>query len=143
MALTPAERVLRSRMASHASWANTTDPVARTAPARDASRASLINRFERQVDPDGTLPEEERARRAEHARKQYFTQLALKSVGSRRRAAEARRDAAKLDGDADAAETELNAAKAELGSVGPNDAAGHRMTSTEQRAAAGTANVVA
>ena len=136
MALTPAERVLRSRMASHASWANTTNPVARTAPARDASRASLINRFNRQVDPDGTLPEEERARRAEHALKQYFAQLAFKSVSSRRRAAEARRDAAELDSDADAAEAELD-------SAGPGDAAGHRMTSTEQRAAAGTADVVA
>jgi len=41
-------------------------------------------RFEREVDPDGTLPPEERARRAEHKRKAYFARLALKSAKARR-----------------------------------------------------------
>jgi hypothetical protein len=78
---TPQERSLAARIASHASWANTTDPAARTAPARKA----LLDRFEREVDPDGTLPPAERARRAEHAKKVYFTRLALASAKARRK----------------------------------------------------------
>lgn len=81
MALTPEQRSLRARLASHSSWANTTDPSARTAPARAASNA----RFEKEVDPDGVLPPAERARRAEHARKAYFARLALKSAQARSR----------------------------------------------------------
>jgi hypothetical protein len=46
-----------------------------------------MDRFERQVDPDGTLKPEERARRAGHARKAYFTRLALRSAQARRQAA--------------------------------------------------------
>lgn len=38
-------------LAVHASWAQTIDRSARTAPARRAA----LERFERQVDPDGTL----------------------------------------------------------------------------------------
>ncbi|MEJ7703485.1 MAG: hypothetical protein WKF47_07410 [Geodermatophilaceae bacterium] len=78
--LTPAQRTLRARLAAHTSWANTADPAARTAPARAASLA----RFEREVDPDGNLNPAERARRADHARKAYFTRLALKSAQARR-----------------------------------------------------------
>lgn len=77
--LTPAERSLRSRAAAHRSWANTTDPAARTAPARQ----SFLNRFEREVDPEGVLPLTDRARRAEHARKAYFARLALASAKAR------------------------------------------------------------
>lgn len=51
-------------------------------PARDASPGSL-NWHERQVDPDGVLDPAERARRAEHARRAYFTGLALKSAKAR------------------------------------------------------------
>lgn len=80
MPLTPAERSLRSRLAAHASWARTSDATARTEPGRQAMR----DKFEREVDPDGTLPPEERARRAEHARKAHFTRLALKSAQARR-----------------------------------------------------------
>jgi hypothetical protein len=97
--LTPAERKLRAKIAAHASWAATSDPSARTAPGR----AAALERFERQVDPDGTLPPAERARRAEHARKAYFAGLALKS-------ARARRGAADLAAEAAAAEAELAAA---------------------------------
>src|SRR5262249_41219444 len=45
--LTPEQRSLRARLASHASWARTDDPSARTAPARSA----FFHRFEQQVDP--------------------------------------------------------------------------------------------
>jgi hypothetical protein len=47
-----------------------------TQPARQA----FINRFEREVDPDGSLSPQERANGAEHARKAYFLDLALKSA---------------------------------------------------------------
>jgi hypothetical protein len=81
--LTSSERSLRARLASHASWAKTPDPAVRTAPAR----AAALARFEREVDPDAVLPLAERQRRAEHARKAYFTSLALKSARARRRGA--------------------------------------------------------
>lgn len=80
--LTPQERATRARIAAHVSWANTEDPAARTAKARQAA----LDRFERAVDPDGTLSKAERARRAEHARRAYFLSLALKSSQARRRA---------------------------------------------------------
>jgi hypothetical protein len=81
MPLPPPERAIRARIAAHVSWANTPDPSARTA----AGRAAFLDRFEKQVDPDGTLSPDERARRAEHARKAYFASLALKSAQARRR----------------------------------------------------------
>jgi hypothetical protein len=76
-----ADRSLIARLAAHESWARTTDPSARTAPARRA----LLDRFERQVDPDAVLPAAERARRAGHARKAYFARLALRSAQARRK----------------------------------------------------------
>src|SRR3712207_4452641 len=76
-----ADRSLIARLAAHESWADTADPSARTAPARRA----LLDRFERQVDPDGVLSSADRARRAGHARKAYFTRLALRSAQARRK----------------------------------------------------------
>lgn len=81
MTLTPAERVLRSKMAAHRSWANTEDRTARTAKARQAA----ADRFEKQIDPEGKLPTEERAKRAESARKAFYAEMAFKSARSRRR----------------------------------------------------------
>jgi hypothetical protein len=78
--LTPAQRSLRARIAAHASWANTSDRSARTAAARKAA----LDRFERQVDPDGVLPAEERTQRAASARKAHFARLALLSARARR-----------------------------------------------------------
>lgn len=72
---------MRARLAAHAGWANTADPSTRTQPGRDA----FLKRFEREVDPDGVLPAAERVRRAEHARKAYFTRLAFQSAKVRRR----------------------------------------------------------
>ena len=77
--LTPEQRALRARIAAHSLHAKVADPSAHTAPARRA----FLDRFEREVDPEGTLPPEERARRAEHARKAYFAALALKSARAR------------------------------------------------------------
>lgn len=83
MPLTPAEKSLRSQVAAHESWARTSDRAARTANARKA----MLDKFERQVDPDGKLPPAERAKRAEHARKAHYKRLALKSAQARRRRA--------------------------------------------------------
>jgi hypothetical protein len=79
--LTPSERTLRARMAAHLSWAATSDSAARTAPARKG----FLARFEREVDPEGKLPEEERRRRAEHAKRAYFLGLAARSAKARKR----------------------------------------------------------
>jgi hypothetical protein len=57
------------------------DPREYTAKAR----ATFLRRFEDEVDPDRELPEPERLRRAEAARKAYFTKLALKSAQARRK----------------------------------------------------------
>ena len=45
-------------------------------------------RFEKEVDPDGVLAPEERARRADQAKKAYFARLALLSAQKRRRTAQ-------------------------------------------------------
>lgn len=75
------ERSLRARLAVHASWAQTGDRSARTAPARRAA----LERFERQVDPDGMLNPTERTRRAEQAMRSHMARLALRSAQARRR----------------------------------------------------------
>lgn len=76
----PTERALIARAAAHARWAKTDDRQAASAPGRRAAE----DRFEREVDPDGVLPPEERAKRAASARKAFFTRLALASVRARR-----------------------------------------------------------
>ena len=73
--LSSAQRKLRARIAGNASWANTTDRRARTRPASEA----FLARFERQVDPDGLLPEKERLERAESAKRAYFASLSYKA----------------------------------------------------------------
>jgi hypothetical protein len=80
-AINPTERRLLGRIGALTSWANTVDRTARTEPGRRA----MLERFEREVDPDGTLPPAERAKRAEFARRAYFQRLALKSAQARRR----------------------------------------------------------
>jgi hypothetical protein len=54
-----------------------------TAPARSA----FLRRFELQVDPEGTLPEEERSRRIQAALRAHMARLALKSAKARRKRA--------------------------------------------------------
>jgi len=74
--LTPSQRTLRARAAAHAMHAqgktNTT-----------AARKQFLNRFEKEIDPDGVLSPAERAKRADHARKAYMTKLAYKSARAR------------------------------------------------------------
>ena len=97
-ATTPSERAMVARIASAERWSRCSDTTAATAAARRA----FDERFEREVDPDGTLPPAERARRAAHARTAYFQRLALRSAQSRRKAAT-------FTEQADAAEAELSA----------------------------------
>jgi len=52
-----------------------------TAKARETFLASFVD----QVDPDRSLPEQERLRRAEAARKAHFARLAMQSAEARRR----------------------------------------------------------
>ncbi|WP_245553916.1 hypothetical protein [Nocardia takedensis] len=77
---TPTERKLQARIAAHESWAHTPDRTARTAKAR----AAMDDKFNRLVDPDGLLSPEERAFRADQARRAHYGRLALKSAKSRR-----------------------------------------------------------
>jgi hypothetical protein len=78
---TETERRLRAQIRAHNSWADTPDRPARTAAARRA----LEDRFVRQADPEGKLSPQERHLKAEHVRKAYYANLALKSVQARRR----------------------------------------------------------
>lgn len=48
-----------------------------------AARRSFLARFEDEVDPERKLPSGERARRADAARRLYFTQLAYRSAKAR------------------------------------------------------------
>jgi hypothetical protein len=48
------------------------------------ARAKFLAQFEEQVDPDRDLPETERLRRAEHARRAHMLRLSYKSVQARR-----------------------------------------------------------
>jgi len=77
--LSPEQKSLLSRIGAHQSWANTPDRSARTAPAR----RSFLERFEREVDPNGELDPVTRRQRAESARKAHMSRLALASARAR------------------------------------------------------------
>ena len=77
--VTPGQRATRARIAAHARWAASEDRRQGTA----AARAAFLDRFERLVDPEQRLPAEERARRAENARKAHFARLVLLSSQAR------------------------------------------------------------
>lgn len=82
MALSPQQRSLRAQIAANSRWSKE-DPKEGTKPAR----AGYERRFEREVDPDGTLPEVERKRRAAAAMRAHMQRLALASSRARRKAA--------------------------------------------------------
>lgn len=79
MSLTPSERIMRARLAAHALHSRY-DSSELVKPAKAAFDA----RFYEGIPDD--LPQAERDRRAAHARKRYFTTLALKSAKARRKA---------------------------------------------------------
>lgn len=75
-----AHRVLIARIAANHRWSQTSDRTAATAAARQAA----LGRFERMVDPDGVLPPDERARRADAARSAHMCRMALRSAQARK-----------------------------------------------------------
>ena len=84
--LTPSERSLRARIGAHSVHAKY-DSRELTEAARKASRSSLDQILLAAIDPDHTLPDAERARRLEHARRAHFARLALRSAQARQRKA--------------------------------------------------------
>jgi hypothetical protein len=77
---THAERVLIGRLAAYVLHSRYD-----SRELTKAARTAFESKFEREVDPEGVLPIEERLRRAEMARKAHFTRLALRSAQARRR----------------------------------------------------------
>ncbi len=78
--VTRSDRQAIGRLGAHSKWAQTEDRSAATQPARDA----LMRKFEDEVDPDRKLPADERAKRAESARRAYYQRLSLKAAAARR-----------------------------------------------------------
>lgn len=74
--MSPTERKLRARAAAFACHAQ-----GRT--STKAATAASLARFDHEVDPEGTLSPEERARRAGFARKAYFAKLGYLSAKTR------------------------------------------------------------
>lgn len=71
---------LRAQIAAETSWANTLDPVGRTAPARAAADRRFVERA-REMHPTAT--EEQIVRVAEHLRKAHMRSISLKAVAAR------------------------------------------------------------
>jgi len=78
LSLSPEQRSQRARIAAHAMHAKN-DVRETTRAARD----KFDERFLDEVDPGRILPEPERLRRAEHARKAYFARLSFLSAKAR------------------------------------------------------------
>jgi hypothetical protein len=76
----PEVRSKSARIAANSRWARECFRQEALAPAR----RGLYRRFEREVDPDGVLSPEERAKRVDTAMSTYFTQMALRSAQTRR-----------------------------------------------------------
>lgn len=81
MPLTPEERSRHARMAALTRWSRE-DPALNMARARDGQWA----KFERQVDPDGTLDPAERQRRAKRAQRAHMIKLRMVRDAKRKRA---------------------------------------------------------
>ncbi len=80
MPATPSDRRQASQIANLTRWSREANPRAATAPAR----AAFDSKWEREVDPEGVLDPEERAKRAERAKKAHMRRLALRSAKARR-----------------------------------------------------------
>jgi hypothetical protein len=73
-------RQIAAQIAANERWARVGDRSAATATAR----AAFLDRFVRQVDPDGVLPSDEQERRARSALRAHMARLRLKSAAKRR-----------------------------------------------------------
>lgn len=76
------ERSMRNRIASYKSWANTKDRSARTAAARKSSHHDRFIRQAREMHPDATEEQVEKA--AEALKSAYYRELASRSAVTRR-----------------------------------------------------------
>ena len=83
MSLTPEQRSQRARIGAYAAMAKHGRKRV-TAKAR-AANPSSDGYWLRQVDPDGTLPEAERAQRAQDAKRAHFSAMAFKSARARKK----------------------------------------------------------
>lgn len=78
--LTPEQRSLRARIASHESWKQTTDRKARAQHGFDGLRA----RIAAEVDPEGRMSPADREKAIENGVKAHFSRLALKAAAKRK-----------------------------------------------------------
>lgn len=78
---TPGQRSLNASIAAHTRWSRVADRTAATEPGRRGLEA----RFEREVDPDGVLSPEERAKRARNAKAAHFRRMNRASAAARAR----------------------------------------------------------
>ena len=82
--LTPEQKSLRGRIAANKRWSQDGDRKGQG----KRGQAGLLARFERQVDPDGTLPKKERRRRAQNARAEHMARLSFLASKARSKAAQ-------------------------------------------------------
>jgi hypothetical protein len=80
--MTPEQRHLRARIAANVRWSK---PMARADQA-DAARAAMYARLERQVDPQGRLPPDERDQLVRAAARALSARLAAAKARKRQRA---------------------------------------------------------
>jgi hypothetical protein len=71
---------LDARLASHSSWARTTDRAERTRAAREAQWAKL----EASVDPDGVMSPADRAKAIENAKTARMLAMSRKAAAARK-----------------------------------------------------------
>ena len=80
MPLSPDERRIRAQIAAHARWAKA---------EREWARDRVLQRFAKEVDPDGVLSPDERCRRAENARNAHMLRMRLAASRARQPAGRA------------------------------------------------------
>ena len=93
MTASPAERRLQAQAASLTYWSQVRDRSAAMKPLRDG----FIRKLEQQVDPDGVLDPQERARRVDMGRRAHLanaSRIAAKAARERRERAAAQKPSA-------------------------------------------------
>lgn len=79
--MTPEQRRLRAQIAANTRWSR---PMSREDQS-DAARAAIYERLEREVDPLGELPPDERDRRVRSAARALSAKLNLAKARKRKR----------------------------------------------------------
>lgn len=79
--MTPEQRALRARLASHTGWANTPNRRARTKPGSDA----LMAKIAAEVDPEGRMSPADREKAIKNAVSAHFSRLAMQAAAARKR----------------------------------------------------------